>query len=181
MQVRFARPDTGNLVFHVYGRSVHPELFQTYAETQLVLPQISAGIRICKAGHVIEVRQGNETLTEIAAEANQLFPVRKRLLERRLRGSRDDGFRLESGLKYQVSFQLEQVEPDIYQNLHEEFLYDSRRADLACRFPPSSRLSPEPLSLIRTEMTTNSLLVHAFHTFPENCSIVKSQTLIELS
>ncbi len=180
MNVRFARPDASSLVFHVYGRSVHPELFQTFAEKHYALDRYSATLRLCEAGHVICFRYGQETLTEVAANSDQSFPERKRLLDRKLRGCRDEGLRLDSGLKYQVSYQLERVDTEVFLNLHEEISVDCRRADLAFRFPPASRFAPEPISLIRTEVTPRSLLVHAFHTFPESSAIVKSQSLFEI-
>ena len=35
MNVDFARPSVSDLVFQAYGRSVHPELFQVYADLQV--------------------------------------------------------------------------------------------------------------------------------------------------
>jgi hypothetical protein len=35
--------------------------------------------------------------------------------------------------------------------------------------------------VIRTEVSRESILVYAFHTFPEHCAIVKTQSLFELS
>ena len=180
MNVHFARPDVSSLVFHVYGRSVHPELFRIHAEKQYALERYTAVLRLCDAGHVLEFRHRGETLTEVAADAAQLFPTRVRLLERRLRGFRDDGFRLDSGLKYQVSYQLERVDAEVFACLHEELSLDCAKADLAYRFPPASRLAPEPLSLLRADISPRSLLVHAFHTFPDCCAIVKTQSLFEV-
>jgi hypothetical protein len=33
---------------------------------------------------------------------------------------------------------------------------------------------------VQTDVWTHSLLIHAFHTFPEDCAIVKTQSLFEL-
>lgn len=180
MNVHFARPDVSSLVFHVYGRSVHPELFRIHAERRYDLDRFSAILRLCDAGHQIELRHNGQTLTEIAADGEQEFPKHRRLLDRKLRGFRDDGFRLESGLKYQVSYQLERVDPEVFANLHEELINDCPRADLAYRFPPANRLAAEPISLIRADLSPRSFLVHAYHTFPESLAIVKSQSLFEV-
>jgi hypothetical protein len=67
----------------------------------------------------------------------------------------------------------------VFLNLHEELSIDCGRADLAYRFPPANRLAPEALSLIRTEVCPRSLLIHAFHTFPESAAVVKTQSLFE--
>jgi hypothetical protein len=180
MAVSFARPNVANLVFHLYGRSVHPELFQVYAESQLWQNSYSAQLQICDAGHVVAFCYGDSTIFEVTATQEQLLPKKKRLLEKRLRGHRDDALRFENGLRYQVSYQLEQLDPDVFVSLHEELLADCNDAEVAHCFPASNRLAPGPVSLLRTEASSHSLLVHAFHTFPENCAVVKTQSLYEL-
>jgi hypothetical protein len=180
MTVRFARPNSSRLMLHVYGRSVHPELFHTFAETEVWQDAYLAGIRICDAGHAISFRYGGRTVTELTASRDQLLPQKMRLLEKSLRGCRDESVRFDGGLQYAVSYQLERLEPVVFGNLHEELLADCKRAAVAYRFPAENRLTPEPLSLLRTEAGAHSLLVHAFHTFPESCTILKTQSLFEL-
>jgi hypothetical protein len=75
---------------------------------------------------------------------------------------------------------VEVLDREVYLRFHEELLSDCDRAALALRFPAGNRLAPGPLSLIQTDSSADSLLVHAFHTFPENCAIVKTQTLFEI-
>jgi len=79
-----------------------------------------------------------------------------------------------------MSFQVERLHPDIFQKLHEELLADCAQTALAHSFPTGNRLAPGALSLIRTEVTSDSLLVHAFHTFPDNDAVVKTQSLFEI-
>jgi Protein of unknown function DUF2617 len=88
--------------------------------------------------------------------------------------------RFDGGLRYCVSFQLERLEPGVFLNFHEELLSDCKRSTIAHRFPTENRLSPEPLSLLRTDVGADSLLVHAFHTFPDSCTVLKTQSLFEL-
>ena len=179
MNVSFSRAGVADLVFHVYHRSVHPELLQICAETEIWLDNWSAVVRICEAGHAVSFQRGATIVTEVLATREQPLPQRKRLVERKLRGSRDEALRFDGGLKYEASWQLEQLEPEVFQNIHDELMIDCKRADLAFRFPPGNRLAPAPLSLIRTDAGSRSLLVHAFHTFPESAAIVKSQSLFE--
>lgn len=180
MNVGFARPDVSELVFYLYGRSVHPELFRIYTDAAVVQSAFQARIRICDAGHMVEFRTRDGIAVEITASQHQLLPQKKRFLEKRIRGSRDDAFRFESGIRYQVSYQLERLDPEVYLNFHEELSLDCDRAEIAHRFHSGSRLAPGPLSLIQTDVSPDSLLVHAFHTFPESCAIVKTQSLFEL-
>ncbi len=180
MTVGFARPNSSRLVLHVYGRSVHPELFRIFAETEVSQDSYAADLCICDAGHLISFRFEGHTVTEVTASRDQLLPQKKRLLEKSLRGCRDETMRFEGGLQYSVSYQMERLDPAVFLNFHEELLSDCKRAAVAYRFPAENRLSPEPLSLLRTEVGAHSLLAHAFHTFPESCTVLKTQSLFEL-
>lgn len=180
MGVGFARTSVSNLVFHLYGRSVHPELFDNFAEKAIWRTDYNAVIRICDAGHTVGFRYDGRTVTEVAATRDQVLPQRKRLLEKRLRGHRDESFRFDNGLLYQASYQLEQLDPEVFLNFHEELLVDCERADVAHLFPAGNRLSPMPLSLIVADADAHSLLIHAYHTFPECYAVVKTQSLFEL-
>lgn len=180
MSVRFARPNLSELVFHLYGRSVHPELFQIFAEAEVWREAFTAVVRICEAGHTVTFRHRGLTVTEVTAALEQPLPQRKRFVERRLKGQRDESFRFDCGLRYHVSYQVEQLDLDVFLTFHEELLLDCCHANVAHRFPSANRLFPGPLSLIRADADGNSLLVHAFHTFPESCAVVKTQSLFEL-
>ena len=180
MKVDYARPSVSNLVFRAYSRTVHPELFQTHADMQVWQDAFTAEIRICDAGHTVGFEYDGNIITEVAATSEQPLPRRKKFFEKRLRGNRDESFRFDSGLRYHVSYQLEQLDPEVYQSIHEELLLDTETAEVACTFPSGNRLSPGPLSLIRVDVGLRSLLIHAFHTFPESCAVVKTQSLFEL-
>jgi hypothetical protein len=167
-------------MLHVYGRSVHPELFRIFAETEIAQNGYSATLRICDTGHSIDFRYNGHTLTELTASRDQLLPQKKRLLEKSLRGCRDECVHFDGGLKYSLSYQMERLEPTVFVDFHQELVADCKRAAVAYRFPAENRLSPEPLSLLRTDSGTRNLLIHAFHTFPESCSVLKTQSLFEL-
>ncbi len=180
MNVDFARPNVSDLVFHLYGRSVHPELFEIYTESAIRRKAFEARVRICNAGHVIEFRRGGNTITEVTTTRKQPLPKKKRFLENRLRGNRDDAFHFECGIRYQVSYQLERLDREVFLNFHEELLMDCSRAETAHCFPAGTRLAPGPISLVQTDVCADSLLIHAFHTFPESYAVVKTQSLFEI-
>ncbi len=48
------------------------------------------------------------------------------------------------------------------------------------KFDSSGRMALGALSYINVETRSRSLLVQAFHTFPDDCAIVKSQSLIRI-
>jgi len=47
-------------------------------------------------------------------------------------------------------------------------------------FGASGRLALGALSYVNVETRNRCMLVQAFHTFPDDCAIVKSQSLFEL-
>ncbi len=47
------------------------------------------------------------------------------------------------------------------------------------RFDSNERLALGALSYINVETRSRSLLIQAFHTFPDDCAIVKVQSLFE--
>ena len=61
-------------MLHVYGRSVHPELFRIFAETDIAQDTYAATLRICDTGHTITFRYGEHTVTELTATRDQLLP-----------------------------------------------------------------------------------------------------------
>jgi len=178
MSVVSVRPDVSNLVFQVFGRSIHPELFTVFAQTEVRHQAYSAVVQISEAGHLLSFRHGDNRLCEVTATRESPLPQRKRILSHRLRGHRNEAF-CDAGVQYQVSFQLEQLEPEVFQHFHEELLADSHRGEVSHQFRTPNRLAPVPLSYIQIEDTPHSLLVHSFHTFPDNCAVVKVQSLFE--
>lgn len=180
MSVAFARPDVSELCFRLYSRSVHPELLSVQARQEIALPAMKAELCICDAGHAIRIEWGNHLLTEITSGHDQPLPKRRTLIERRMRGQFDSALHCADQLHYHNSFHVEHLSAEVFMNLHQELLEDCSRVTLSHRFRAGSRLAPEPLSLIRTEAQKNSLLIHAFHTFPENTAVVRTQSLFEL-
>lgn len=180
MRVTAARPDVARLVFRLFGREIHPELLTVFARTEIRQEKYTASIQICDAGHALSFKRQGQTLCEVTTSTEHPLPQRKQVIARRLRGHRNESVEHDIGILYHVSFQLEQLDPEVFMHFHEELLLDSTRGRLSHQFAASSRLSPAPLSVIQTEERPDSLLVHAFHTFPDNCAVVKTQSLFEV-
>jgi hypothetical protein len=180
MRVGFVRPNVSELLFHVFERSLHPELFDIHRTAQIRQANFQATIRICDAGHVVQFASRESIVTEVLASRVQPLPTRMQIIERRIKASRDETLRLSSGLAYHTSFQIEKLNPEQFLNMHEELLLDCQRAPISHCFEAQNRLAPAALSFIQTDVWPHSLLVHSFHTYPEECAIVKTQSLFEL-
>lgn len=174
------RPKVAELVFQLYGRPLHPELFQTHARRIVQRGDYLATVEITSAGHVVTWRHQGLTLTEVATAAQHPLPQRRRLLSYKLRGERNDRLECRGGIRYQVNFQLEPVAPEVFWTFQQELAHDGERQGMLYRFGSSGRMDLGALSYINVETRNRSMLVQAFHTFPDDYAIVKSQSLFEL-
>lgn len=180
MPVHLARPDVGSLVFRLFGRPVHPELVSVCARNVIRHAKWQGELAICHAGHLIAFHHHKGMLCEVATSIETPLPKSCQVISRRLRGFRNESVEHDAGILYHVSYQVELLEPEVFLHLNEELVADSEKAYVSHLFPSSSRLAPCAVSLIKTEVRSNSLLVHAFHTFPDNCAVVKTQSLFEI-
>ena len=171
-----ARPKVAELVFQLYGRALHPELFQVHATRTVKRGKYEAKIDITSAGHVVCWRYAGLTLTEVATSANHPLPERRRLLSAKLRGRRNEHVPCRGGVDYQVSFQLEPVEPEIFWVFQQELARDGEHKGMIHRFDSSGRMALGALSYINVDVRDRQLLVQAFHTFPDDYAIVKSES-----
>ena len=118
------RPKIAELVFQLYGRPLHPELFEIYCSRTVERGDYQAKIDITSAGHVVTWRYAGLTLTEVAASAQHPLPKRRRLMSYGLRGQRTDRVKCRGGVCYQMSFQLEPVEPEVFWTFQQELAQD---------------------------------------------------------
>jgi len=174
------RPKVAELAFQVYGRPLHPELFEVHQTSSVKRGDYEAKIDITSAGHVVTWRYAGLTLTEVAASAHHPLPQRRRLISYRLKGQRSDSITCRGGVVYQVSFQLEPVEPEVFWSFQQELAEDGQRRGMLHRFDSSGRMALGALSYINIDSRNRNLLVQAFHTFPDDCAIVKSQSMFQL-
>ncbi len=175
-----ARPKVAELVFQVYGRPLHPELFEVYQSRVVERQKYKAKIDITGAGHVVTWSYGGLTLTEVATSAHHPLPERRRLLSARLQGERSDRIECRGGVNYQVCFQLEPTDPEVFWTFQNELCQEDLRNGMIHKFDSSGRMALGAISYINIESRINTLLVQAFHTFPDDYAIVKSQSLFTI-
>ncbi len=180
MTVLSVRPKVAELVFQLYGRTLHPELFEVHNTRVVERGNYQATVEITSAGHVVTWRHQGLTLTEVATSAHHPLPQKRRLISYPLRGTRHDQVECRGGARYQVSFQLEPVEPEVFWTFQHELSLDGQRQGMLHKFDSSGRMALGALSYINVETRNRSLLVQAFHTFPDDYAIVKTQSLFEV-
>jgi hypothetical protein len=174
------RPKVAELTFQLYGRPLHPELFEVYHTHTIQRGNYEAKIDITSAGHVVTWRYAGLTLTEVAASAQHPLPEKRRLLAYRLKGQRSDRVECRGKVLYQVNFSLEPTDPEVFWTFQQELILDGLQKGMLHRFDSSGRIALGALSYINFEARNRCLSIQAFHTFPDDYAIVKSQSLFQL-
>lgn len=173
------RPKVAELAFHVFSRSLHPELYAIHKSRDVVRQQYSARIDITNCGHVVTWKAANMTVCEVATSAHQPLPKKRCLLSKALKGSRTERANLRGGLNYRTHFQLEPVEPDLFWMVQQQ-LGNGPTEGLLHNFDASGRMALGALSYVSVETRQRSMLVQAIHTFPDDFAIVKVESLFSL-
>jgi hypothetical protein len=168
-----------DLVFQLYGRPLHPEFFDILAMRKIPGTDYELTVRITRTGHVITWENRDVSLTEVTAAADQILPEKRRLLSYRVRGEHTGSLACAHGIQYQMSFQVEVLPPEIFLHVHDEILADGGKRGLLCNFQPNHRLALAPLGLVTAEGRPGCLILSTFHTFPDEHTVLKSQSLIE--
>ena len=174
------RPRIAELVFQLYGRTLHPELFEIHRTRRIERGGYTASVQITSAGHIVTWQYDGLTLTEVAASAQHPLPQRRRLMSHRLKGTCSDQIECRGGVSYQVEFSLEPVEKETFWTYQKELTQAGARQGLLHCFEPSARFGLGAMSYVNLESRDRSLRVQAFHTFPDDYAIVKSQSVFLL-
>ena len=178
------RPKVAELAFHVFSRSLHPELYTVHKTRRIERTDYQATINITNCGHVISWMSGADTaggvtICEVATSALQPLPKRRCLLSKPLKGSRTEKAKCHGGIEYRTHFQLEPVDPDLFWMVQQQ-LGKQPTEGLLHNFDASGRMALGAVSYINIETRQKSMRVQAIHTFPDDYAIVKVESLFSL-
>jgi hypothetical protein len=179
MSIFLVRPPVADLVFQLYGRPLHPELFDILAVRKFRREDYELRVWVTRTGHVVTWENADVLITELA-DADQTLSCSRRLLAYKMRGEHSARLPCSHGVIYQTSFQVETLTPEIFLHVHDEILADGEKRGVLHNFQPHHRLAVSPLGHIVVDTRPGCVFVSAFHTFPEENTVVKSQTLIEV-
>ena len=170
-----------SLRFFLYDRPLHPELFDIYYDQAIVKHGYEAQVWITGCSHVISFYRDDLALVEVTADSDSELPQRGLLLELPFRGERDHERSRTDGISYMMSFQVERMSAAVYSKTHQEFARQGGERGLFVPFPMWMVHSLTPFTFIDYEAKPNELHIFAFHAFPEEMTIVKTQSIFELS
>lgn len=171
----------GSLRFYLYDRALHPELFEIYHDRRIVKSGYEAQIWVTGCTHVIGFFRDKQSLTEVTGEAGMELPQRGLLLDLPFRGEKDHEHKRAEGINYWMNFQAETMSPEVYVRTHHELARSGAKHGLFVPFPTWMSHGLTPFTYIDYQATPNGLHVFAFHAFPEDLTVLKTQSIFEMA
>lgn len=168
------------LLFCLYQRPIHPELFDIRRVKRLNQARYQAEIWLCGLAHVVMIRTGDQTLTELITEENELLPKSGLAASFRFRGERDHAQSFNNGLKYILSTQVERMTPQLFPATHRDYVHYAQNRGLFAMFDEWSHDGLAPFSFVDFDPRDHELHIHAFHAFPEEMTLLKTQSIFEI-
>ncbi len=176
-----AQQQSVDLHLTLFERGLHPELFSHYGDYRVSQGDYHADIWIVGLGHVVTLSRGSSALTELVSRDSEALPTRGVLSRFRLKGERDLDKRSNDGWLYMVSSQVETMDDALYKSVHLDLMRHASRRGMFVTYDEwadGSELAP--FTHVDTEARDREFHVHAFHAFPHERTIVKTQSIIEL-
>jgi Protein of unknown function DUF2617 len=169
-----------DLNLYLYDRPLHPEMFRHFADYRVNQVRYHADIWFVGLGHVVTVTAGQRSLTELVHVEAENVPSRGVLTRFRMKGERDLERRSPEGWHYMVSSQVETMDEPLYKSVHFDLLKHAGKRGWLQSFESWGEGDMFPFSYIDHEAWDGEFHIHAFHTFPAERTVVKTQTIFEL-
>lgn len=169
-----------DLHFFLFDRPLHPELFRHYADFRVAQGQYQADVWILGLSHVITVTCGQRSLTELLAGDSDVLPTRGVLSRFRLKGERDQERRSPDGWSHLVSSQVEIMNEPLYKSVHHDLLRHASKRGWFYPYEQWAEGELVPFSYIDHEARDSEFHIHAFHAFPQERTLIKTQSIFEV-
>lgn len=174
------RPKVAELVLQLYGRSIHPELFDIFESRTFQRGKYQATVRITGTGHLVTWKVGDLLLTEVATSAHMQMPEKRRLMSHRIRANREDRLECHGGITYEMNFSLENAGLEKLRGYQQELSLQAAKNGIVHQFESSGRFEAGGMSYINTECRDKIFRVQAFHTFPDDSAVLRVQSTFRL-
>ena len=165
----------------VYSRPLHPELFEIHHDHRIDQAAYDAAIWITGCAHVVRFSVGPDTVTEVMAEAQDELPERGLVASFQCRGEKQHEYDNGHGLRYQMNLQVEAMSEKLYAQTQDDLTRAAEKGGLLVPFPQWRVNDLTPFCYVDYHVAPRSLQVFAYHAFPEERTIVKTQSVFEIA
>ena len=174
------RPKVTDLTFRLFGRSLHPELFDVFASRSIKRSEYEIEYSITSAGHVFTWKHDQAILTEVSAANHHPFPQQRQIVSEPLVGKNQDSVTWRDLVKCEFQYQLEPTTPKTFAALQNHLLESAEYEGLVFQFQASGRMTFGGLSYIDVHAREKFVRLRAFHTFPDAYAVVKTESVFTL-
>jgi len=164
----------------VYRRPLHPELFDIHHRLPILQGEFDADIWVTGCSHLLRFSVGAESVTEVIAQAHDELPQRGLVASFRCRGERQHEYVHEEIIRYQMNFQVESMSDRLFAKTHSDLFTAAQKQGILVPFPQWQTTEHVPFCHVDHHMQRDSLHVLAYHVFPAELTVIKTQTLFEL-
>lgn len=169
------------LQFCLYQRAIHPELFRIKMVKRIEQERYQAEIWIVDLAHVIMVQCGDQILTELITEDPELLPKTGLAASFKFRGERDHAQSFNDDFKYILSTQVERMTSQLYPATHRDYVHYARNRKLFVSYDEwTTEDGLTPFSFVDFDARDHEFHVHVFHAFPEEMTLLKTQSIFEV-
>jgi len=180
LELGLTKQRSTDLHFFLYRRALHPELFHIYMDKHLVYGDFTANIWVSGLSHLVSVQNNDTMVTELAAVPSDLLTDRGLVTQFRFRGERDFSYRFNDELRYIFSSQVEEMTEHIFRTTYRDLTRYAKRKGLFVPYPQWAAGGLEPFTYIDYETRHHELHIHAYHAFPGEWRIVRTQSIFEV-
>ena len=167
------------LTFNLFQRSLHPELFQIYSKRQFKTDKYEVAIWITGCQHVVSVICGDTCLTEVISAPDQLLPERGLIERFKFQNPKSHKCTLSKGLSYMTNFQVEKLSSSLYKQTHIDLENFAKNRGMFVKFPNQQDHGLVPFCYVDFEARKSELHVHTFEAYPDQLTMVKTQSLFD--
>ena len=166
-----------DLKVSVFLRALHPEFFTIRARRDFTHASFDGEVWLLDTGHVITFVDGADAVCEVIAPRELELPRRGLTRSFDLVGEHEHRLETRGPIIYHMAYQVDAEEAETYMREAEELLASARQGHLFAEEP--REVARRPFSYAVPEPRGRGLLVHTWHGFPADNTILKTQTLIE--
>ncbi|MFC1738391.1 DUF2617 family protein [Planctomycetota bacterium] len=167
------------LSFSLFQRPLHPELFNIYAKRRIKTKKYEAFIWVTGCTHVVSVFTDDVCMSEVVSAPGQMLPQRGLIERFQFRGPRSHKCTLSRDVSYMTDFQVEKMSANLYRQSHMDLEKFARNRGIFVKFPDQQSDDLQPFCYIDFEARAGELHIHTFTAYPDQITMIKTQSLFD--
>jgi len=180
VEVGLSKQQSSDLNFFLYRRALHPELFRIYLDRHVESAKYAADLWIIGLSHLVSFQSASGIITELTGGSSDLLTDRNLVTQFKFRGERDFQFRFDDHTRYIFSSQVEEMSEHIFRTTYRDLLRYAKKKGLYVPFPQWASGGLDPFSFLDYECRDSEFHLHAYHAFPGEWRILRTQSIFEL-